>query len=420
MSNALGIAAVSAVLRDLLNNGLIDASVGDVTVSAQSPDKVKLDGDETSQLNLFLYRVTPNQGWRNVGLPSVDSAGTSRLSNPPLALDLHYLLSAYSDEELKGEVLLGYAMQALHETAVLTREVIRKHFTVDPTSVTGAGLPSPLNTLIAGELADQVELIKLTPEAMSTEEISKLWTAFGARYRPTAAYQASVVLIEGRRTTRSAPPVRKRAIFVRSLREPVIEDVQSDAGPGLPIVSTSKLILLGRQLVGEVTDAIVSRLTATIDEADDERLVVQLPPGLRAGVQAVHVAHLIPMGEPAVPHRGFESNVAAFVLRPTFTGLTLAPPAAGPGPYSGDATVTVAPAVGRAQRIQLLLNRDSSTDALAYSFTAKPRTSDGAPIVVPLVDVERGDYFVRVMVDGAESPLDLDPASPSFGPRVTV
>ena len=54
MSNALGIAAVSAVMRDLLNNGLVDASVGDVTVTAQSPDKVKLDGDEQSQLNRSL------------------------------------------------------------------------------------------------------------------------------------------------------------------------------------------------------------------------------------------------------------------------------------------------------------------------------------------------------------------------------
>ena len=69
MSNALGIAAVTAVLRDLLNNGLIDASVGDVTVSAQAPDRIETDNGDLTQLNLFLYQVTPNQGWRNVGLP---------------------------------------------------------------------------------------------------------------------------------------------------------------------------------------------------------------------------------------------------------------------------------------------------------------------------------------------------------------
>jgi hypothetical protein len=44
MSSALAIASVTAVLKDLLNNGLIDhnvgASVGEVTVSTLPPDRV--------------------------------------------------------------------------------------------------------------------------------------------------------------------------------------------------------------------------------------------------------------------------------------------------------------------------------------------------------------------------------------------
>ena len=34
-------------------------------------------------------------------------------------------------------------------------------------------------------LADQIELVKLTPQTMNTEEISKLWTAMQASYRPS-------------------------------------------------------------------------------------------------------------------------------------------------------------------------------------------------------------------------------------------
>ena len=45
-------------------------------------------------------------------------------------------------------------------------------------------------------LADQLEQIKITPEYLSTEEMSKLWTAVQSHYRPTAAYMATVVLIE--------------------------------------------------------------------------------------------------------------------------------------------------------------------------------------------------------------------------------
>ncbi len=235
MSNALAIASVTAVLKDLLNNGVIDHQlsgvVGEVTVSALPPDRVLVDGTpETSRINLFLYQVTPNQGWRNAALPSRDSNG-ERVSNPPLGLDLHYLVTTYGASEFHSEILLGYALQLLHETPVLTRDAIRK--TLAPASpVTGTILPPPLNALSAAELADQVEQIRLTPQNMGLEEISKLWTAIQSHYRPTAAYQASVVLIESRRSTRTALPVAddKRHIYVAPFRFPAIDEVVSSAG----------------------------------------------------------------------------------------------------------------------------------------------------------------------------------------------
>jgi hypothetical protein len=417
VSNALGIAAVSAVLRDLLNNGLVDASVGDVTVSAQAPDRIDVENGE-AQLNLFLYQVTPNQGWRNVGLPSVDGAGTTRLTNPPLALDLHYLLTAYGVADFEAEILLGYAMQVMHENPVLDREAIRDSFAVPP--VTGGILPPALQTLTAAELADQVEQIKIVPEALSSDEISKLWTAFGSKYRPTAGYLASVVLIEGRRTTKPGLPVHERRLFVVTFREPRIEDVQSDEGPGEPIVATSTLVVLGQRLLHEPMEVHVSGVGAAITDATDTRLEVTLPAVLRPGVQGVQVKHLYDFETPVEPHRGVESNVAAFVLRPTFGGLALDPVPAGAGPYGGEGTLTITPTPGRAQRVVLLLNNDSAATPFAYPFTAPARASQADPIVVPLVDVERGDYFVRVQVDGADSPLELDPASPEFGPKVTI
>jgi hypothetical protein len=415
MSNALGIAAVSAVLRDLLNNGLIDASVGDVTVTAQSPDKIKLDGHETSQLNLFLYRVTPNQGWRNVGLPSVDASGKNRLTNPPLALDLHYLLTAYGASDFQPEILLGYGMQVLHENPVLDRQAIRNTLTL-----TGGGiLPPALQTLTAAEIADQVEQLKITPETLSSEEISNLWGAFGAHYRPTAGYQVSVVLIEGRRTTSPALPVRLRQLFTLPLRDPHIESVT--AQDGKPIVSTSTIMVEGERLQHDPMELVVGGASATISDASDTRLVAALPGGLRAGVQTVQVKHGLDFRTPTEPHHGFESNVAAFVLHPVFGGLSAVPP--GSTPYTGAVTVTVTPLPAREQRIVLLLNRTpppTPPDPPAYAFTADSRANDGDPVVVKLEHVVRGEYFARVQVDGAESPLDLDPSSVDFGPKVTI
>src|SRR5206468_9692907 len=97
VSSPLALGAVTAVLRNLLDNGFIDtgAPLSPVKVTAIAPDLVKLDDpDAPPSLNLFLYRTTRNQGGAEVGLPWFDGNGT-RLSNPPLAINLHYLLTAY-------------------------------------------------------------------------------------------------------------------------------------------------------------------------------------------------------------------------------------------------------------------------------------------------------------------------------------
>ncbi len=212
MSNALAIAGVTAVIKDLLDSGLIDHAITDtlgagVLVTALAPDTVSLDNQESPQLNLFLHQVTPNIAWRNAALPSRDAAG-NRVGNPPLALDLHYLLTAYGRAELQAEVLLGYALQLLHETPVLPRTAIRR--ALNPAVVDGAILPTVYQSLRGADLAEQVELLKITPAALGTEEMSRLWSALHAHYRPTAAFQVSVVLIESSKPARSPLPVLSR------------------------------------------------------------------------------------------------------------------------------------------------------------------------------------------------------------------
>ena len=95
MSSPLAIGAVSAVLRNLLDDGLVEAGAAmgsTVVVSAVAPDTIHLDNaNDPPRLNLFLYRVTPNPGWNNVDLPSRSAVSGERLSNAPLALDLHYV-----------------------------------------------------------------------------------------------------------------------------------------------------------------------------------------------------------------------------------------------------------------------------------------------------------------------------------------
>jgi hypothetical protein len=439
MSSALAIETVTAVLKDLLNNGIIDGQlsgvVGEVRVSALPPDRVLIEGQaEASQLNLFLYQVTPNQGWRNVGLPSRDSNG-ERISNPPLALDLHYLLTAYGANEFHGEILLGYALQLLHETPVLTRDSVRRTLT-PPGPGVGAGLPPALQALVTSELADQVEQVRITPLTMSVEEISKLWSAIQSHYRPTAAFQASVVLIESRRSARGALPVAddRRGIYVIPFRHPSIDAVVSSVGDLAPIAVGTTIEIRGRDLKGDPTviNLAGTEITPAPEVVSPERISVPLtaplPAGIRAGINAVQVLHRIPMGDPLADHRGFESNTAAFVLRPAVLNGPVIPPADLVDVTASTTTVdgvqvqlrrgrlrlTFDPPVGRDQRVTLLLNEVSppaNARPKAYSFRGAPSNGlpDGVPeasdIEVPFANVVTGTYLVRAQVDGAESVL---------------
>jgi hypothetical protein len=212
MSSPLAIGAVSAVLRNLLDNGMIEAgaAIGStVNVTAVAPDVIDLGNpEEPPRLNLFLHQVTSNSGWRNAGLPSRSAVTGERLSNAPLALDLHYLLTAYGRADFHAEILLGYAMHLLHERPVLDRAAIRRALNPSPLDV--SLLPPAFQALVASDLADQVELIKVTQSAMGPEEMSRLWTAIQTHYRPSASYQVSVVLIEGTKPGRSPLPVLSR------------------------------------------------------------------------------------------------------------------------------------------------------------------------------------------------------------------
>src|SRR5262249_27664121 len=212
MSSPLAVGAVSAVLRNLLDNGMIEAgeAMGShVDVSAVAPDRIDLEKpDETPRLNIFLHQVTPNIGWRNSGLPSRSATSGERLTNAPLAIDLHYLLTAYGRADFEAEILLGYGMHLLHERPVLDRTAIRR--ALSPPLDLSPLMPPAFQAVLASALADQVELIKITPAAMGPDEMSKLWTAIKSEYRPSAAYQVSVVLIEGMRPGVSPLPVLSR------------------------------------------------------------------------------------------------------------------------------------------------------------------------------------------------------------------
>jgi S-formylglutathione hydrolase FrmB len=125
--------------------------------------------------------------------------------------------------------------------------------------------------------------------------------------------------------------------------------------------------------------------------------------------------------------RGIESNVAAFVVRPTVRETSLSNlDETADDLRTAQVTVEIDLPIAKTQRVVLLLNERSITKPAAYLFDALPRTEDTNSITFSLYDVKPGEYLVRVQVDGAESLLNVDTNSnsPTFeqyiGPTVVI
>lgn len=263
MSNAFAIAGVTAALKNLVNTWLNASqrdtdAVPNFKITAQPPDRVQVDA-EAVRLNLFLYEVAPNTGWASSREPSRNLAG-ERQTNPPLALDLYYLVSALGNGDLDAEILLGHAMQALHENAGLSRDALRALF--DPGLEDGEGrLPYRQRKQFL-ELAEQLEGIRLSPVFLKPEEMSKIWSSINSQYRTSVVYRATVVLIEARGAARAPLPVLQRGpddrgVFVQPDVVPALPTLLSVHPPGRQPASPAdgQLKIFGHHLGGQRLEA---------------------------------------------------------------------------------------------------------------------------------------------------------------------
>ncbi|MCP4127236.1 MAG: DUF4255 domain-containing protein [Gammaproteobacteria bacterium] len=433
MSTSLGISAVTTVLQSVLSNRLAGVSGevgGSVAVTAVAPDRVDLSGaSDPNQVNLFLYQVVPNPGWTGMDLPARNN-NARRISAPPLVLDLHYLISIYAANALVPEILLGEVMQEFHERPIPTRTIITN--ALNPTSPP-AGFPTELAN---SGLAEQIENIRITPEAISNEEMSKLWTALQAHYRMSVAYQVTTVIIDSEAPAVTALPVSRPLGYAQSSSFPVLLGVAAQAGTTLPIIAGTAIRISGSQL-GDLG------LTVLVDDVDlsaevterredyiDLMLPDPLPAGIHAGAASVQVVRNDTISEPPELRRSVASNPVVMVLRPTFIvnenidggqdvvvdSVTL---------RSGVFELTLNPAIQRGQKLRVCLNQTGG-DLRAYTF----RGPDGhgmadtdtqtTTVDVPFSRVAAGSYLIRVQVDVSESVLSIDGGGVYNGPLVAI
>jgi hypothetical protein len=418
MSSALAISGVTAVLEYLLNGVYSSAGLGSVNVSAVAPDIVQgvvgTGSDTPLQVNLFMHQVTHNAAWRNIGLPSLGPDGSTRLSNQPLALDLHYLLTAYGSEDCEAEALLGYAIQLMHEMPVLPRAQIRLGLSSLPTS-------NPLSQLLGGSgLADQIEMIKLTPTPINREELAWLWTALKADYRPSYLFDASVVLIQAQQPLLSALPVLQRNLSIQPnivTPFPVLAEIEPpNSQPAAWLGDT--VTVTGTNLTG-ATGIVLSNARQGVESV--------ITPLQAVGAASFQFTVPGPAVSPDLPAGLYLASAQVPYGTGTVTtnGLPLAiapklgagwPPATIASGTSVAVTVPCTPFLRPGQQVSLLIG---GQQAPADPFTTQTRSPS---FTFASLQPTGQKVPVWMQVDGIDSPLiNATSTPPAFaGPFVTV
>lgn len=441
MSDPLAIAGVSAVLQFYLYNMFTPVSAsfgGQVKVTSQAPDLVQssfgatLSDATENQVNLFLHQVTYNPSWRNVMLPSLDADGKTRLKSPPLALDLHYLLTAYGSADWQAEGLLGYSLMMLHENPVMTREDISyalAHLT---------GTNNMISALKLSTLADQIEVIKITPATLGKEEIAWLWTALKADYRPTFPFQVSVVLIQPQRSMTLALPVLRRSIRANPIQpsqilsvEPPNKQVAAQFSDTVTVMGeflagASRVMLSNQKYSIQCPVPVFNVTNTSLQFIPNAQTTYPggIPPAIyslsaqftnAAGDEVLQTTASLPIG-----------------LAPTLPAQAQTATLEGDGSYT--LTVSFTPAVWEGQTVTLALSSLTapappaplftlSAPAIAFTGNANTSLSFNFASNLPVGPLPAGQLLGRLTVDGVSSQVSVDwnQHPPVFtGPLVTV
>lgn len=177
MADYTAIADVSVTLISLLRSNMGDLIANpNSSIILCSPSEVE---DNSIRLSLFMYRIDENDYMKNREMQQINS---NTLKNPPLILDLFYMLTAYSpiddptEQTIEEHKILGMAMRIFYDNAILRGSALQGSM---------AGTDSELHIVLA---------------KISMENTAQMWNSFHDKsYKPSAFYQVTPVAIDSLR-----------------------------------------------------------------------------------------------------------------------------------------------------------------------------------------------------------------------------
>ncbi|MDJ0582127.1 DUF4255 domain-containing protein [Crocosphaera sp.] len=395
MSNALAIAAVTATLRQRLER-VAGEELGGGLVTTLPLDQVRKNFQDKNQINIYLYQAVSNPAWSNRNVPIRTKPGET--GPQPLALNLFYLITPYSADTsfLSDHKLLGLIMQTLNDYPILGSKEIEEAF---PDS----------------NLQHQVEKVRLIQIDLSLEDMSRVWSTCQTEYRLSVAYEASVVLIFGPRPIKTPLPVLtvntdsvRPNLTLPQVSIPTLEQITLPEGSS-SIELGGTLILRGHNLRGDDNEIRVilehPRINDPIEiipqpNSSNTEIQVRLDETRNdwlAGIYTVkikikqnHTNSLPLFFSPSIDLLPIQNNIIDNrQLRLQFNPRVLL--------WQKNEQLL------QGQSVFLLVgDRELSPDIRQLSSTPNNRTNT---LIFDLSNLEPGQYFVRLRVDGIDSPL---------------
>lgn len=413
MSNHLAIATVSAALGQLALASAQQAVPG-VQLRFGRPVAPGA-GTNALRLHVYLYQISPHAALRNADLPSRGADGLLT-GRPRSALELHYLLAFYGDDQqLEPDRMLGAVARDLHARPVLSPADIADAITAHP-------------SLADSDLGAAIERVKFTPVTLSLDEQSRMWSVLiHTPHALSVIYTASVILLDALEGGTPALPVLRRGpedqgadarvgsfpsldaawigfpeSAVRQPRPPAMRAAQLGA----------RLVIDGANLGGDAvalhfSHPLLPPLGIDIPAADRDARQVRVTLPADAAAQTAWAAGLY--GVVATVQRADKtarSPLWPLLLAPRITSIA-------PNPVvrvAGTASVAIgcSPKVLPGQAAILLLAE--------RAVAAEPHPAPTDTLHFEIADcAAMSGQLLRLQVDGAESlPVILDPVSGNF------
>lgn len=424
MSNYLAIAAVTATLKSLLAARLPDDEdlPGNIDVTTKPLDKAGTDTDG-NLVNIFLFQVLPNPALRNLSAPgtaTTSNGGSVSIAHlSPAALDLQYLITVYGENDdttpdnhsHRSHRLLGKVVSVLQDHAILDRERIK-------------------SVLPNNDLYQQIEGIRITPDSLSLDDLTKVWNSFQTGYRLSVAYRIGVILIDSRLPSRQPLPVigrgqEDRGAFAVASPSPSLRGMRlpndkpsAQFGDALTILGNhlnndDLQVRLRHPLLEEPIELPPEserspgklRIKLPTSDESDPDYYPELPSTWAAGFYTLSLV----VQRPELP--GWTTNEVSFALSPQITNIN---PRRAP---HGDVTLTLTckPQIRKIQQVVLLFGErmipveslitpDDPTASTTLTF--KVKDAEARP---------NEPYVLRLRIDGVESiPVSFEGDPPQF------